>query len=158
MSKINLSAPWVTRYREIEALFREDPDIHIVYDEENNTVKLYVDNQDKVAALESLLPQVYQFGNVDLHVEIIPANDTFLSRGDMFAIAFQNNPVLSRIASAPSVFTNPMEYVVFKNKVVQYYNDDISDIHGNCSTLYQEIAKNVFGEQDGVYFNTDTPE
>ena len=32
------------------------------------------------------------------------------------------------------------------------------DINGNCSTLYQEIAKDVFGEDEGICFCTDTEE
>ena len=49
-------------------------------------------------------------------------------------------------------------YVVFENKVVQFFNDDLSDIHGNKSTLYQEIAKDIFGDCDNIYFCTDTKE
>jgi hypothetical protein len=41
--RTNLSAPWITMYHEIEALFKKDPDIKVVYDEENVVVKLYVE-------------------------------------------------------------------------------------------------------------------
>ena len=155
--KTNLSAPWVTMYHEIVALFGKDPDIKIVYDEEEVAIKLYVEKQDKAAALKELLPDEYEFGNVILRVDIIPAN-TASTRTDLFHIAFENNPVFASIAAAPDIFSNPINYVVFKNEVVQYFNDDISDVNGNCSTLYQEIAKNVFGEEEGVYFCTDLPE
>ena len=37
-------------------------------------------------------------------------------------------------------------YIVFKNKVVQYFNDDLKDVNGFCSTLYQKIAKDIFAE------------
>lgn len=43
------------------------------------------------------------------------------------------------------------------NKVVQYFNDDLGDAHGVCSTLYQEIAKDVFGEHEGIFFCTNLP-
>ena len=46
-------------------------------------------------------------------------------------------------------------YAVFQSKVVQFFNDDMSDINGNCTTLYQEIAKDVFsGRAEGVFFCT----
>ena len=53
---------------------------------------------------------------------------------------------------------NPITYVVFVNEVVQYFNDDLGDVYGQCSTLYQEIAKDVFGETEGVFFCTDVEE
>ena len=52
--------------------------------------------------------------------------------------------------------TNPLHYVVFKNRVVQYWSDNLGDINGNTSTLYENIARDVFGETDNVCFNTDT--
>ena len=155
--KTNLSAPWITMYHEIEALFKKDRDIKIVYDEEDVAIKLYVEKQDKAAALKELLPDEYEFGNVILRVDIIPSNPAN-TRADLFHTAFENNPVFSYMTAAPDVFSNPITYIVFKNEVVQYFNDDIGDVNGNCSTLYQEIAKNIFGEEEGVYFCTDLPE
>ena len=49
-----------------------------------------------------------------------------------------------------------MTYVVFKKEVVQYFNDSLGDIHGVCSTLMQDIAKDIFEDTEGVYFCTDT--
>ena len=48
-----------------------------------------------------------------------------------------------------------MRYVLFKKEVVQYDSDDISDFHGVCSTLYQDLAKEIIGEDEGIYFCTD---
>jgi hypothetical protein len=48
--------------------------------------------------------------------------------------------------------------VVFVPKVVQYYTDNLGDINGFRTTLYQELAKELFGESEltrGVYFCTD---
>ena len=38
---INLSAPWVLFYREIEALFKEDPAVRVEYDEANQTISCF---------------------------------------------------------------------------------------------------------------------
>lgn len=62
------------------------------------------------------------------------------------------------MASAEGIFSNPITYIVFKNKVVQFWNDDLSDIYGNRSTLYQDIAKEIFGESSGIFFCTDKEE
>ena len=53
------------------------------------------------------------------------------------------------------VFVNPIHYCVFKKEVAQYWGDNLGDPHGNVSTLYQEIAKDIFGESGGVIFCTD---
>ena len=44
MAKLKLSAPWIIFYREIEAMFQGDPEVRVVFDEDNLTVKLYVDD------------------------------------------------------------------------------------------------------------------
>ena len=149
---IGLSSPWVRFYREIEALFKEDPEIKIVYDEQNNEIRLYVDNAKKAYALQELLPASRTFGNVTIYLTIIPA-DTEADDGlSIFQAAFEGNPVFKYIATSPKIAA---KYVVFENKVVQYFNDSLADAHGICSTLYQDIAKDVFGSDCGVFFCTD---
>ena len=52
----------------------------------------------------------------------------------------------------------PFTYVVFKNCVVQFFNDNLNDPHGVLSTLYQDIAREVFGDcgmAGGVAYCTD---
>ena len=159
-NKVKLSSPWVTYFNEIKALFSEDPDIKVIFDEESKTpeVKLYVNGQKKVDALEKLLPKEKVFGNVIVRTTIIPANLEDPANEDMvqlFSDAFAGNPVLSRIKSVAGDFSFNADYLVFKKKVVQFFNDDLSDVDGKCSTLYQDIAKDVFGSIPNVYFCTD---
>lgn len=158
MAKVNLSAPWVTFYHEIVALFGDDPEIKIVYDEDENIIKLLVNNTHKAEALTQLLPPERTYGKVTVQVQVIPANTLEASPAALFEAAFENNPAFSFSKTVQGVLSNPLFYVVFKNKVVQYFNDDLGDIYGNCSTLYQDIAKDVFGEQEGVFFCTDVEE
>ena len=157
-NNFKLASPWTAYYRKIQALFGEDPDIKIVFDEEEYTLHLLVDNAEKADALMQLLPTEVNFGNVTLKVAVIPANkDVAPSRITLLKTAFQGNPAFSFTWSADGMFSSPIHYVVFANKVVQYYNDDLGDINGNRSTLYQDIAKEIFGESEGVHFCTDTP-
>jgi hypothetical protein len=153
---MKLSSPWVEFYREIEALFAEDDEVKVVYDEENNEVKLYVENARKADALTQLLPAEKTFGNVTLKVTVIPANDAKVSKADLIAEAFEGNPALSYVQHVGAVI-GEFDYAVFKNKVVQFFDDNLSDINGNKSTLYENIAKDVFGENVGVFFCTEAP-
>ena len=154
MKEFKPVSPWVNYYRELEALFGEDPDVKIVYDEDNNTIKMYVGGADKAEAIDGLLPEEKTFGNVVLKIEVIPSN-TNDTKIDMFRKAFEGNPAFSYAATVSGISSNDFHYVVFKNRVVQYWNDDLGDINGNKSTLYQEIANDVFENHDGIHFCTD---
>ncbi len=157
-AKIKLSPPWMTFYREMEALFGGDPEIEVKYDEGVDAVKLYVDNTEKAEALSKILPRKKEFGNVTVAIEVIPSNETEMDVAGLFRQAFDGNPALSYIATIRGPFANPLDYVVFQNKVVQFFNDDIGDINGLKSTLYQEIARDVFEGVSGIFFCTDTEE
>ena len=154
--KLNLSSPWVIFYRMIQALFGRDPQIKVVFDEDNLVLKLYVANPEKAEAISQLLPTEKVFGNVTLRITVIPANALGVSKIDTFRKAFEGNPAVSEIITLSNISSNDFSYVVFEKEVVQFHDDSLSDPHGTCSTLNQEIAKEVFGQQDGIFFTTAT--
>jgi hypothetical protein len=47
-----------------------------------------------------------------------------------------------------------LTYVAFKKEVVQFYADNLRDPNGFKSTLYQDIAEDVFGEKNNVCYCT----
>ena len=149
---MKLSPPWANFYNEIKALFEQDLEIKITYDEETPEVKLYVDNGRKADALTQLLPAEKDFGNVKLKITVIPADST-TSKIGLLQDAFYGNPALAYVWSADTPL-GQFNYAVFEGKVIQYFNDDISDINGNRTTLYQDIARDVFGDI-GVNFCTE---
>ena len=158
---LRLQSPWVTFAEEINELFKEDPEIRVEYtDDDPYEIKLYVENPEKADALTQLLPAERVFGNIVFKTFVIPADNAESNNSaDLFEKAFNGNPALSFVAQEdPGLFSFPATYVVFANKVVQFYNDDLSDYYRNKSTLYQEIARDVFGESCGVFFCTDIPE
>ena len=156
MGNLNLSSPWVIFYRKVNELFKEDPEVKIVFDQDNNALNLYVDNDEKAEALTKLLPTEKEFGNVVLKIRVVPANlENDASKLDMFKKAFKGNPVFVDAISTEGDLGFHADYLLFAKKVVQFYSDDLSDPHGATSTLYQELAKEVFGTETGVYFCTD---
>ena len=40
-TKIEMSPPWVTYWRELQAMFDGDPDIRLNYNEDDNEVKIF---------------------------------------------------------------------------------------------------------------------
>lgn len=163
MAQLKLSPPWEIYATEMAQLFKYDSQVHVVYDNDSQILSVYVDKQRKADALAELLPESVTFGNIEVHVNVIPANGALsttagLSKAQLFNNAFEGNGAFSFVKVITGIFTNNLTYVVFKNKVVQYYNDDLGDIYGQCSTLYQTIAKNIFGEAEGICFCTDVEE
>lgn len=150
----NLSAPWYTYGKKIDALFGKDPDIKVSIEDDGTRIKLYVTGIGKAYALTRLLPTTKEFGEVTVRIDVIPANTD--SKIDLIEEAFAGNPVLSFI-DRNQLQTNPLNYVVFRNEVVQFYNDQLDDVHGNLNTLYQELAKEILGKGEGVYYCTDYP-
>ena len=158
MGNLNLSSPWVIFYRKVNELFKEDPEVHVVFDQDSNTIKLYVDNDEKYDALTQLLPTEKVFGNITLKIQVVPANTQEVndkSKLELFKKAFKDNPVFVDTVSTEGDLGFHADYILFAKKVVQFYSDDLSDPHGATSTLYQELAKEVFGTDTGVYFCTD---
>ena len=160
-NKLKLSPPWITYAHELESLFGEDPAIKVVYDDgDEKEVTLFVEGSEKADALMQILPVVKDFGGVSVKVTVKPANDdTYVpSKADLIAKAFDGNPVLSHIVETGPNVMFPATYFVFANKVVQYYNDQMDNPYGIKSTLYEDIAKDVFGDTGvGIYYTTDVP-
>ena len=155
MGNIKMVSPWVEYYKKIKSLFAQDQNIKVKYDESSNTVKIFVEDQEKADALTQLLPNRKEFGNVVVNIDVIPANKVETPKIDLFRKAFDGNGALSYIETVSGISSNDFNFVVFQPEIVQYYNDDLSDINGLRSTLYQDIAKEVFGEREGIYFCTD---
>jgi len=161
MANMKLSPPWAIFYREVQVLFGDDPEIHVVYDEEKEIIKLFVENPEKAELLARLLPTKKTFGRVSVDLQVIPADGKELITDDLenvdasvFENVFKGNPAFAYAKTFPNLFGTLVTYVVFEPVVVQFYTDDISDIDGKRSTLYEYLAKDIF---DGVpvNFNTD---
>lgn len=152
--ELKLSSPWMTYYHELEELFKEDPAVKMSLDEDEMIIKMYVEGDEKADALMQLLPAEKKFGNVTVYVQIIPANKLKNSKVSLFQKAFEGNPIVTDIQTFV-LFNNPTTYVVFKNKVVQFFNDNLADINGNKSTLYQDIAEEIFDDHEGIFFCTE---
>jgi hypothetical protein len=141
-------------------MFDPDPEVKVVMDEANHTVSVFVNNPKKSAAISKILQQEKKFGRVTLSVQVPPPEGSdgyeFKNGVELYEAAFENNPRLSYVKPKTSIFDTSF-YVVFKNEVVQYFNDDISDINGLCSTLSENIARDIFVGEEIPNFCTDLP-
>lgn len=148
------SPPWITYYKEMEALFGGDPEVALEYNNDDHEITLLVEDAKKADALTQLLPETKEFGNVQLKITVIPANGFGATKADLIAAAFDGNPVLEEVRTGYDPITNAFTYVIFKNKVVQFFSDNLADANGLTSTLYQTIAGEVLGDGEGIYYCT----
>ena len=153
---LKLSPPWTIYMRKINALFGEDPDVLVQYDEDENAINLRVNGQDKADAIAKILPTEKAFGNVVVKINVIPANKPE-TKLETFRKAFEGNPIFSyAIAIDTGMTSNTFNYFVFKHLICQFFGDSLNDPNGNISTLYEDIAREVFEDADGILFATDT--
>ena len=165
MSEVRLKIlpPWSIYIKKIIALFDGDPQIacNVDYSGTSPSIVLSCNNGDKVAALQKILPEEYEFGNVRLKIGIdgVPSNRAFKSKKELFEVAFEKNPAFAyALCPAEEGYEwFAMTSVVFKNCVVQFAADNLNDCHGVISCLYQDIADEILtGEATtGVFYNTD---
>lgn len=158
--RLKLAPPWITFINEVQQLFDGDPQIACNIDETAPSIVLACNNGDKVTALQKILPSEVKFGNITLTVAIdgTPSDRIFISKKELFETAFYKNPAFAyAITPAKDGAWFDMVYVVFRNYVVQFFNDNLNDCHGIVSTLYEDIARDVLRGNvlNGVYFNTD---
>jgi hypothetical protein len=153
--RMEKSAPWIEYYHSLKELFGGDPDIVMDIDEQEPSIIMHVNGDAKYEALCKLLPGQKTYGNVTLYILIFPANER-LTTARMLDNAFAGNPnyAFTKVVNSP-MMSNPMTFVVFKKKIAQFFNDNLGDLYGNTSTLYENIARDILAEQDGVFYCTD---
>lgn len=151
---MKISAPWVTYLHKLEAMFGQDPDIRITASEDCKEIKLFVNGSDKANALSLLLPAEKEYCGVNLKITVFPSNINS-GKAALFRKAFDGNPLYDEtIVVHPEWTNNPFTYVMFKQEVVQYWNDNLGDPHGNVTTLAQDLARDLFDIHSGVYYST----
>lgn len=152
---MTLSPPWVIYSRKIEALFKGDEDVKVIYNNDEVSVTIYVNNDEKAEAISKILPSVINFGNVNLNITVATDRLQSEDRLALFKKAFEGNPNVVDIFSINGVYENPVNYVIFKKEVIQYYSDNLNNPHGITSTLNEEIAKEIFSAEKSICFTTD---
>ena len=145
-------SPWVLFAKKVQELFGKDEGVRVEFTNEPLKLKLYVEGDNKADAIAKLLPSEVNFGNVVMPIEVVPSNRDD-SRMGLLKRAFEGNPIIKDFQTK-EVIGNTLDFLIFRKEVVQYKNDDISEADGVCSTLYQDIAKEILGESEGVYFCT----
>ena len=160
MAEIQMQSPWVVYAKEVRALFEHDPDV--IVDEptelgdEGYNLEIRVHGNDKAESVAKVLPEDVEFGNVALHVMVIPDNDGKLTMLDHLRRAFAGNPVLVDVMEVPVVPGGPtMAYALFAPEVVQIECDNAASPYGIVTTTYEGVAKDVLRVGLGIEIASD---
>lgn len=103
------------------------------------------------------MPEEVVFGNVKMTIEVVPDNTLSSDPTAIIEKAFAGNPAFKRVMK-DEFGGFKMIYAVFKKSVVQYENDDIGDPFKVESTLYENLARDVFKKDLGIFYATDLTE
>ena len=139
--KLDASAPWIEHYRKIDALFMLDEDVEVAYDDDTRTVTIHVKGADKADAFEQKIRHEVEFGNVTLHVRVVPSNDE-PSEEDYIHNMFAGNDLLSGTATE-DVYGGTVTYALFQPTVLQYWADNIGSPYGVKTVTAEQVAKDV---------------
>ena len=153
MANTHLSAPWETLQHMITKLFEYDPEVEVEYVESTYTINIYVDNLRKADALRRLLPTYKEYGNITVAINVIPVDEKD-SNTILFQRAFEGNKAVACFYTGCGPTKN-ITYISFQPIVVQFFNDQMDDINGLKSILYADIAKEVFGSPNSIFFCTE---
>ena len=159
---LKISPPWIVWQKQAKALFENDPDIRIdaapaAADPE---ITLYVAKPAKAVALARMLPECKEFGNVKCRLTVVPPNGAFAmpkapdNPAELAAVAFTGNAAVETVRPVSKGLFANLAYVAFKREVVQFSADNIADINGNWSGLYEDIAREVCERAEGIFFCT----
>ena len=156
---VGLQAPWITVLGKLQAMFEGDAEVEVKCpDMEANPFVINIDtiNSTKCEALKKVLKTHYEFGNitVDIFVRVIDdGSETEEPTIEDFAEAFAGNPVFVTTATIENPMGQEFDHVIFAKEVIQFYNDDISDIYGNFNGTVEQVACDILNRGD-VNFST----
>jgi len=162
---VKLSPPWYGWANEVKAIFADDADISVGELEESDGAGVYVlsidaKTESKANALKIMLPIVKNFGNINVDIEITLNGTPLDFIGERTSIPDTINWINKLFEGTEvegqcyEMFGGYIGFVVCPATIVQFYNDNITDINGNATMLFADAAKDVIDVPTGVNFCT----
>lgn len=149
--KIALSPPWYTFANEVLNTVGKDPNVQVdslrQVSSSKYSLMIRVKGLQRARALATIIRNTATFGNITVTVIVKTTSGTIakpyptstltaLQIAQLYRIAFRTNILFSFVTirafvpgSARAVFP------VFAKRVVQFYNDDLSDFYGNYNNV-----------------------
>lgn len=152
---VGISSPWMTYYKKLVALFFDDPELEVKWNEDEKSIIIESTNTFKIMALEKLLEPTVTYGNVTITVKCLVKDGSEESVASIFRTAFAGNPHISEVIEQETMGCIDQTFVLFKPEVIQFFNDDLTDYHGNWNGLSEDIMRDVINKNLRVNIGTD---
>nr|WP_093293253.1 hypothetical protein [Thermoactinomyces sp. DSM 45892] len=172
---VELSPPWVTYFNEIKYSVGADPSVTVgplipvvdVY-----LIIVIVSDNEKAKAIATLLHPTKTFGNVEVLVVVINTHGELITPlpcpldafeiASIFQTALTGNDFFQEVVVQPQLPDEPdAVYPVFKPEVIQFFNDDISNLcntfTGVAANVFQDVLRNQICEVS-ILFSTSCDE
>ncbi|MCU5488834.1 hypothetical protein OCA95_20550 [Bacillus cereus] len=149
-----LSPPWITYFNELRNSIGADPTVTVgplIPTDGNFIILVQTTDFEKAIALATLLKPTVQFGNVNVTIVVSVIGDGIVNPipcpldafeiAHLFQVALENNLYFEQVVVQPQFpGGSNVVFPVFAAKVIQFFNDDISNL---CQT-FTEVAAKVF--------------
>ena len=163
----SLISPWHIIHREIIEFFKDDSDISIsdieAVDKEHFAIHITCQDYMKMIALNEIMKLNYEFGNVNLTIDIKfltdeGTNDEGKKYADIASVAFRNNPMVNFVKALKDDAKVYHCFPVCKAKCIQFKTDNNCDLYGNTNKLVQDVCKDLFSEAPYMAYSTENLE
>ncbi len=171
-SQAQLSPPWYTLWNEIKASIGNDPGVTVnplVTSQHPFIVPITVTDNNKAVGVASIMRSQYTLGNITVVVQVkngsgqivqpvVPSSPDDLV--NLAKTALTGNKWFVEVvkkAFSPLPHAPVVVYPVFSKAVIQFYNDDLSDLYNNYNNVVAFVFKDVLNPAPGgIMFYSST--
>lgn len=167
-----LSPPQYTLWRKLAYSIGTDPEIFVrdPYERNNITIiEVVVENGNRAPAIAGVLNEEYKFGGIQVRVKVIGPAGKPVASPDVTQPGFSVRQMVET-----ALFANPYFHevipgrrpgepdqvltAVFYPKVIQLWNDDLSDYYGYAHYVAEDVFAEVMRKRydDGTVLNATT--
>ncbi|MCL2336141.1 MAG: hypothetical protein FWC60_01840 [Firmicutes bacterium] len=152
-----LSPPQYTYYNYIKHSIGNDPCVNVADMKEmgggNYVIPIHVQGHERAVALATILELHKSMGNLSIDIEIFcgnqmvtPSENTENSESllKLYEQALSTNRYFACAKINELLPGYPSIFPVFKKEVIQFYNDDLSDLYRNFNGVAADVFREVF--------------
>lgn len=162
-TSVALSPPWYTYWYMVSNTLGNDPSVTVSPLQTGSSpyiIPVAVADAKKAQALANIVNPVAVFGNISVAIQVsnggkvltpvAPSSSQEL--GDMVQAALAGNSLLTQVVVQP-IFPGGKDVVfpIFTRSVIQFPNDDLSDIYHDYNGVTAAVFKNVLNGSPGGF-------
>lgn len=146
-NNLKIQSPWQTYFNKIKAIFGDDPDIEIPQPKDAKDGQFIIDidcsSTVKALALDKLLKHSITMGNITVKVMVNDVSEITPVDLDTITAAFERNPHFKDATSVETPAGAEVDFCIMNKEVIQFFNDDLTDIYGNFNGLAEDILREI---------------